>query len=422
MLPGGERVETDPAAVPRRLVLLALLSALVAGAAQPARSAFAPYSNGHLLLSSGSRHDLSLLTLEPAGQTLLPLIPYGADILGHYSPDGTRVAFSSNADGNPEVYVMNADGSGVKQLTDNSAIDWNPSWSPDGKRIAFTSNRDGDFDVYAMDADGSNVTNLTNGWGSTSEDNAHWSPDGRWIAFDSEVYGNWSVWVTDPAGQGRQQVTTGGVSEWFDSWAPDGKAFLVDSNLRGDDDIYRYSFDTNDPAMSFANADRYGPTVVGDDPFSQGAAVYSPDGTKIAFSDNADGHLQVYVMNADGTGVEQLTHGKLDRLVDDWQRTYDVRPPSVRVFAARAKRGSVVTLRYGASDDSGRAAVVGRVYFKEYAVWEKRSPAAIRAAGTTYTFRWRSPRFVAKLRFCAQAIDAYGNASPERCAKLQLVR
>ena len=405
-----------------RLAVLAALATLVAGAAQPAHGAFSPYSNGHLLLSTGSRHELSLVSLDPLGQTVFPLIPFGADILGHYSPDGTKVVFSSNADGNPEIYVVNADGSGMKQLTENSAIDWNPSWSPDGKRITFTSSRDGDFDVYVMDADGSNVTDLTNGWGSTDEDNAHWSPDGRWIAFNSSVYGNWSVWVTDPTGTTRQQVTTGGLSEWFDSWAPDGKAFLVDSNLRGDADIYRYPFDSNDPAASFKYADTVGPAIVGDDPYAQGAAVYSPDGTKIAFSDNADGHLQVYVMNADGSGAEQLTHGKLDHYVDDWQRTYDVHPPTLRVFGARAKRGSVVTLRYRATDDSSRAAVVGRVYFKEYVVWEKRSPSSLRLEGTTYTFRWRAPRVPAKLRFCAQAIDAYGNASPERCAKLRVVR
>jgi hypothetical protein len=408
--------------VPRRLVLLAVLAILVAGSAQPAHASFSPSANGHILVSAGQRHQYSFLSLDPVGKTSFPLIPFGADIIGHYSPDGTRIAFSSNADGNPDIYVMNADGSGIKQLTDNSAIDWNPSWSPDGTKIAFTSGRDGDFDVYVMNADGSNTINVTNGWATADEDNAHWSPDGRYIAFDSTIFGNWSVWITDPLGKERWQLTVGADNEWFDSWAPDGRAFLIDSNIQGDDDIYRYSFDPNDPLMAAYYAHTVGPTILGDDPYSQGAAIYSPDGTKIAFSDNKDGHDQVFVMNADGTGAEQITQGKIDRLVDDWQRTYDVQPPTVRVFAVRAKRGSIVTLRYRVSDDSGRAAVLGRIYYKEYGLWERRSPAANRLGKTTYTFTWHAPRVAAKLRFCAQAIDAYGNTSAERCAKLQLVR
>ena len=60
-----------------------------------------------------------------------------------WSPDGRRIAFASTRDGNREIYVMNADGSGVTRLTDNDADDGYPSWSPDGRRIAFDSNRDG---------------------------------------------------------------------------------------------------------------------------------------------------------------------------------------------------------------------------------------------------------------------------------------
>ena len=69
-----------------------------------------------------------------------------------WSPDGTRIAFTSDRDGdNDEIYVMNADGSGVTRLTNHSASDWMPTWSPDGARIAFASQRDGDFEIYVID-------------------------------------------------------------------------------------------------------------------------------------------------------------------------------------------------------------------------------------------------------------------------------
>jgi hypothetical protein len=73
-----------------------------------------------------------------------------------------RIAFASNRDGNREIYVMNADGSGVTRLTNNPADDVVPSWSPDGRRIAFESDRDGNLEIYVMNADGSGQTNLTN--------------------------------------------------------------------------------------------------------------------------------------------------------------------------------------------------------------------------------------------------------------------
>jgi len=81
-----------------------------------------------------------------------------------WSPDGKRIVFSSTRDGGQlHIFVMNADGSGVTQLTSGGFVDDDPVWSPDGKRIAFHSTRDGgDEDIFVMNADGSGVIPLTN--------------------------------------------------------------------------------------------------------------------------------------------------------------------------------------------------------------------------------------------------------------------
>src|SRR5207302_1622395 len=105
----------------------------------------------------------------------------GDDNEPEWSPDGARIAFSSTRDGNNEIYVMNADGSGVTRLTNESNIganNYHPSWSPDSSRLTFASDRDdagsGDGQIYVMNPDGSGQTRLTNSPGRDAA--PYWKP------------------------------------------------------------------------------------------------------------------------------------------------------------------------------------------------------------------------------------------------------
>jgi WD40 repeat protein len=105
-------------------------------------------------------------------------------------PSDRLLAFASEQNGNVDIYTMRADGSEMRNITNNPAIDVYPFWSPDGKRIAFMSDRDGSRQIYLMDADGSNVIQLTNGEGSYGFDvNGYtpWSPDGRKLIFSHKL-------------------------------------------------------------------------------------------------------------------------------------------------------------------------------------------------------------------------------------------
>ena len=111
---------------------------------------------------------LAALLVTPAfgiGDRLLSLIqgkPTPLDVQAPaWSPDGRTIVFVSWRDGNGEVYAMDADGSGPRNLTQDPAKDVRPAWSPDGRRIAFVSRRDGNSEVYVMNADGSGKRNLT---------------------------------------------------------------------------------------------------------------------------------------------------------------------------------------------------------------------------------------------------------------------
>ncbi|HUW95005.1 MAG TPA: peptidoglycan DD-metalloendopeptidase family protein [Anaerolineae bacterium] len=97
------------------------------------------------------------------------------------TPANGRIAFISYLDGNSDVYVMNADGSALTNVTKNPAYDVDPTWSPDGRRIAFASDRVGNYEIYVMNADGSGLIRLTNQLATDWEPS--WSPDGQQITF-----------------------------------------------------------------------------------------------------------------------------------------------------------------------------------------------------------------------------------------------
>jgi Tol biopolymer transport system component len=147
-----------------------------------------------------------------------------------WSPDGSRIAYTYQADGRSEIRVMSADGSDQRRLTRDKGFDLRPSWSPDGTRIAFERVLEANGDIYVMNADGSGVERVI---GNAETDAAPvWSPDGTRIAFTSEhaptgVY----VAAADGAGQ-RLRLADDDVENLGIAWSPDGR-FLVVSSSRG---------------------------------------------------------------------------------------------------------------------------------------------------------------------------------------------
>ena len=96
-----------------------------------------------------------------------------------WSPDGSRLAFVSNRDGNPEIYVV--DGKAVENLTQHEGLDLSPAWSHGGRRIAFVSNRDGQNDIYILELTDGTLRRLTER-GDVLTSSLSWSPDDRWLA------------------------------------------------------------------------------------------------------------------------------------------------------------------------------------------------------------------------------------------------
>ena len=228
-----------------------------------------------------------------------------------WSPDGNRIVFSSDRDGHvidgrptDEIYVMDVDGGNPRRLTNHRGDDGYPSWSPDGNRIVFWSDRDGNFnfEIYVMDADGGNPQNLTNN--PNLDWNPSWSPDGKRIVFDSVRDGNArndfeinaEIYVMDADGQNQRRLTNHRGDDGYPSWSPDGERIAFMSERNGNAEIYVMDADGgNQQRLTNHRSDDHSPS-------------WSPGGERIAFSSNRGGDFEIYVMDADGGNPQNLTN------------------------------------------------------------------------------------------------------------------
>jgi Tol biopolymer transport system component len=267
-------------AAPARLVLVLVLIALLVMAVL-----------GGALIGSGGR-----LLSGPPLPNALPT--WGSSLPQVFGLPG-RFAFSSNRDGDFDVYLMNPDRTNLVHLTNDAGDDVSPVWSPDGRQIAFSSNRDGDANIYVINRDGTGEMRLTSAPGD--EILGAWSPDGSWIAYTDALDAVHTI-RSDGTGDRTIAVDTRSLTAYglgVFGWMPTGDELLVvfdKSPVGGELDVYRLGIGGG------------AVTPLTSTPGDDGTPAVSPDGSKIAFESDRNGGC-LHVMHADGSNVSRLTTG-----------------------------------------------------------------------------------------------------------------
>ena len=216
------------------------------------------------------------------------------------------IAFTSERDGNPEIYAVDANGERLTRLTNNEASDTGPAWSPDGKRLLFMSDRQGNNEVFVIDADSTDAINLSRDPGQDTD--PAWSPDGETIAFASERDGGAGLFLMHSSGLDQRGVGNDLDGEnTTPAWSPDGTKIAFTASQDGLN-------------VAVMDADGASMTTLTTEETEDTGPAWSPDGAKIAFHSRRDGNSEIYVMNSDGSGQTRVTNNSAEDRWPSWSR------------------------------------------------------------------------------------------------------
>jgi hypothetical protein len=163
----------------------------------------------------GSRSDLFVMNADGSAQANITNTPSVDEDYPAWSPDGTKIAFSRDGD----IATVAPDGTGLVNLTTTERIEFEPDWSPNNTQLVFRTGVNSDDEIFKMNANGSGVTNLTN-TGAAVEERPVWSPAGDKIAFVKGAFGAAEIWVMKADGTGQVRLTNNAFLDAQPSWQP----------------------------------------------------------------------------------------------------------------------------------------------------------------------------------------------------------
>lgn len=279
------------------------------------------------------------------------------------------ILFTSDRTNNWDIFLIQADGSGLSQLTDYEGVDADPAWSPDGRQVAFRSRRDGSSDIFIMNPDGSNPINLINDpqeslddefapqWNPDGETfslytdrysprgsclagfhqiallirdgdeyrvdlfdtlpgeqyDSSWSPDGRYLVFNSACsHPEFQLFLYDMQSGETTSLPGDSTSHSHPAWSHDGRYLAFTKRVNGNNDIFILDLNT------------FQQVQLTNHPSNDSMPTWSPDDSQIAFVTNRDGNQEIYIMDIAGGAAVNLTRHP----ADDWYPSWSPVPDS----------------------------------------------------------------------------------------------
>jgi TolB protein len=399
--------------------LLALVLVGVVALAAPAQAAF-PGANGRIVFTSvdWDYEVTDVWAMNPDGSAAVNLTDHpGQDSAPAFSPDGARIAFVSDRDGDQEIYVMNADGSGQTRLTTAAGSDTNPAFSADGSRVAFTSDRDGNRELYVIGADGSGETRLTTS--TANEDGAAFSADGMRLAYSSDQDGDWEIYAMAPDGSDPVPLTDNVANDIQPNFSPDSLSIAFTSNRDGG--IWQVYVMTRD-GFGQVNVTNDAASRYSSDP------AFSPDGTRIAL--RSDGYCPpgqfcgqtlsggIRVRNRDGSGETRLDGDGGSNSQPDWgvagpgapppPPPPDTTPPETAIGSGPTgpTADTTPTFAFAGADNTSPSAALRYAFAVDAGPWSPFAADTVVTLGATSGLSQRPHRFAVKAR------DEAGNEDP----------
>jgi len=200
-------------------LLISMATTIGLGLGSPASHAGFPGTNGRIAFVSSRDLFGEIYTMDSDGLNVMRLTNnISPDGSPRWSPDGSMITFQRDVGGNTDIYTMTSTGMSQMVITSDAATDEYPSWSPDGTQIVFDSERDGTgTDIFVMNADGSGVTQLTF---ETTGGNFYpaWAPDGTRIAFTKTFNGTYEIFSMKSDGTDQRRITRNHLVDEFPNW------------------------------------------------------------------------------------------------------------------------------------------------------------------------------------------------------------
>ncbi len=289
-------------------------------AKSPKRVASSSTAQGEIVFVRGDKAGAAICTMKPDGSAIVSVLKKRVSL---YSPQWnrqrSRIIYSSNQDSRRrsslrnvtfDIYSMNRNGAQTKRLTKWPGLALGPSYAPNGKKIVFMAMKRVGGDklsashIYTMNADGSGIKQLTHGG---ENKNPAFTPDGKAIVFMRAFGRNQEICRMNANGTGQKRLTNSPGTDQTPAVSPDGAKIAWVSRRDGSYQIYSMNVDgSRQKRLTQGRAPNSGPS-------------FSPDGKRIVFSSRRDGNHELYTMSRDGKDVKRLTKTSTDEFYPCWR-------------------------------------------------------------------------------------------------------